>query len=250
MKKIFCILLSLLLLFTVCACKDGNNDKQDGTVSVGEITEDLNEIDYPSPLTTTWEKSENNLGARYSFSLKEFNDMLNKRCKELGNSELKEFFEYDNWQIMSEKLTDENGIEYISYYYSTDVLTITAAVECESNKVMNLGCGTSYEEFVNGDENYQYTVILTSAILAMTAGDYDKNDLEFLYYIFFDAAKYDKSFFYNNSIYMLNLSKEKGEQGAALLYMMSPCKDEILEAWELTDYKKFEDASVKTELIK
>ena len=170
--------------------------------------------------------------------------MLNERCEGLGETETTQFFEMDNWKKMSETLVDDNGIEYTSYYYATDALTITAAVENESEKVLNLGCGTAYTEFVNSDADYQYTVMLTSAILAMVAGGYEDDDLEFLYYIFFDSAKTDTAFYYNTSVYMLNLSKEKGEKDAALLFMISPCKDEILEEWELTDYSKFEASSV------
>ncbi|MBQ4128625.1 MAG: hypothetical protein IJD68_02505 [Ruminococcus sp.] len=240
MKKIICIFLSMLMVFSLTACTE-KTEKEEPIITQ-ESTE--NESIYPSPTSVTWEKSENNLGARYIFTLEEFTDMLNERCEGLGETETTQFFEMDNWKKMSETLVDDNGIEYTSYYYATDALTITAAVENESEKVLNLGCGTAYTEFVNSDADYQYTVMLTSAILAMVAGGYEDDDLEFLYYIFFDSAKTDTAFFYNNSVYMLNLSKEKGEKDAALLFMISPCKDEILEEWELTDYSKFEASSV------
>lgn len=240
MKKLICILLAAIFIFSLTACKSDENSKTDEEESTQEISTTL----YPSPRSVMWEKSENNLGARYTFTLKEFNKMLNNRCKNLSDKVDTDFFDYKNWKKMSDTLLDDNGIEYTSYYYATDALTITAAVENKSKRVMNLGCGTSYEEFVNSDEDYQYTVMLTAAIIAMTAGDYSDENLEFLYYIFFDSAKNDKQFFYNNSVYMLNMSKEKDEKTAALLFMMSPCKDEILEEWELTDYSTF-DGSYK-----
>lgn len=240
MKKLICILLSVILVLSLTACKSETEKEENVKESLGEISTTL----YPSPRSVMWEKSGNNLGARYTFTLEEFNTMLNKRCENLGDSEISQFFEFDNWKKMSDTLLDDNGIEYTSYYYSTDVLTITAAVENESEKVMNLGCGTSYNEFINSDAEFQYTVMLTSSILAMTAGDYSDESLEFLYYIFFDSAKFDEKFFYNNSVYMLNMSKEEGEDGAALLFMMSPCKDEILKDWELTDYSTY-DGSYK-----
>ena len=240
MKKLICILLALIFIFSLTACKNDVEKKDEKT----DISEEISTTLYPSPQSVMWEKSKNNLGARYTFTLKEFNKMLNNRCKNLSEEVDTDFFEYKNWRKMSDTLLDDNGIEYTSYYYATDTLTLTAAVENESQKVMNLGCGTSYEEFVNSDEDYQYTVMLTAAIIAMTAGDYSDENLEFLYYIFFDSAKYDKQFFYNNSVYMLNMSKAEGEEGAALLFMMSPCKDEILKEWELTDYSTF-DGSYK-----
>ena len=42
----------------------------------------------------------------------------------------------------------------------------------------------------------------------------------------------------------MNMSKEEGEEGAALLFMMSPCKDEILKEWKLIDYSTY-DGSYK-----
>lgn len=240
MKKFICILLAVMFIFSLTACKNDAENKDSKKENIEEISTTL----YPSPRTVTWEKSENNLGARYTFTLEEFTTMLNERCENLGDSGISQFFEFENWKKMSDTLLDDNGIEYTSYYYSTDALTITAAVENENGKVMNLGCGTSYNEFVNSDAEFQYTIMLTSAILAMTAGDYSDESLEFLYYIFFDSAKNDIQFFYNNSVYMLNMSKEEGEEGAALLFMMSPCKDEIQKEWELTDYSTY-DGSYK-----
>lgn len=239
MKKTICILLIALMVLSLCACSGSEED-----VTENEIVEEQNVNSGPVAKTVTYEESKNNLGARYTFTLEEFNTMLNEECKSLGDATVSEYFELDNWQKMSDTLVDDNGIEYTSYYYATDVLTITAAVENESGKVMNLGCGSSYEEFANGSADFQYNIMFTSAILAMVAGGYDDDALEYLYYIFFDSAKYDESFFYNNSVYMMNLSSANDGTDAALLFMMSPCKDEILKEWELTDYSSYENASV------
>lgn len=244
MKKIICILLSVLFVLMLTACGQKNSTGNEPILTEEKTQNDKSTVLYPAPSTLTWENSENNLGARYTFTLEEFNTMLNERSNELGAENEQEFFDYDNWQVMSDTLVDDNGIEYTSYYYSTDTLTLTAAVENESKKVMNLGCGTTYDEFVNADADYQYTVMLTSAIMAMVAGGYENEDLEFLYYIFYDSAKTDTSFYYHNSVYMLNLSQAEGEQSAVVLFMTSPCKDEILKEWKLTDYSSFEDASV------
>lgn len=238
MKKIVCFILCVLMVLSFTACKKETSQKSIMTDSSSDqIAQSLH---YPAPKSLTYEESENNLGMRYIFTLEEFNTMLNDACKNLGTSDVDEFFDFNNWKAMSENLTDDNGIKYSSYYYDTDTLTITAAVENESGKVLNLGCGTTYSEFVSSDEDYQYTVMLTSAIIAMVAGGYTENDLEFLYCVFFDSAKNNERFFYHNGVYMMNLSKAEGEEGSALLFMTSPCKDEILEQWELTDYRDYD----------
>ena len=243
MKRFICITLVLLCVFSLTAC-----NKQSGTKNImsddSDMVQEADTVSLPVAKTLTHESSDNNLGARYNFTLEEFNTMLNEASEKLGSDA--QSFDFDNWQVMSDELEDDNGIVYSSYYYATDTLTITAAVESESQKVMNLGCGTTYEEFVEADADFQYTVMLTSAIIAMVANGYDDSALEFLYYIFFDSAKYDKQFFYNNCVYMMNLSKTQGVEGSVVLFMTSPCKDEILDEWELVDYAQF-DGSYKTE---
>lgn len=244
MKRFISILLVMLFTLSLCACN--KETAQKGIMTDSSNDEIALTVKYPAPTTLTYEESENNLGARYIFTLEEFNSMLNSACENLGNADIEQYFDFNNWQVMSSNLTDDNGIKYSSYYYSTDTLTITAAVENESGKVMNLGCGTSYDEFANSDADYQYTVMLTSAIIAMVAGGYTENDIEFLYCIFFDSAKYNEQFFYHNSVYMMNISKTEGEEGSALLFMTSPCKDEIETEWELTDYSDY-DGTYKNE---
>lgn len=244
MKKIICIVLAVLFLISLTACNKETSNKSIMADSTSD--QKATTVKYPAPVTLTFEESENNLGARYTFTLKEFNSMLNSACENLGTSEAEEFFDFSNWQVMSDNLTDDNGIKYSSYYYATDMLTVSAAVENESKKVMNLGCGTSYSEFANSDADYQYTVMLTSAIIAMVAGGYTEKDLEFLYCIYFDSAKNNEKFYYHNGIYMMNISKEEGEEGSALLFMTSPCQKEIISEWELTDYSTY-DGSYKTD---
>lgn len=237
MKRFICITMVVLFLLSLCAC-----NKETGTKSImtdSTANQVAQSVSYPVPDTLTYEESDNKLGMRYVFTLSEFNDMLNAACDELSKENEIEYFDIDNWQLMSDNLTDDNNIRYSSYYYSTDTLTLTAAVENDSNKVMNLGCGTSYTEFANSDADYQYTVMLTSAIMAMVAGGYSEEDLEFLYCMFFDSAKNSEQFFYHNGVYMMNISKAEGDENAAVLFMMSACDDSIIEEWELTDYKDY-----------
>lgn len=243
MKRVFCIIFCFLMVLSITAC---NKETAQSSILTDNSNDEAITVKYPVPSTFTFEESENNLGARYTFTLEEFNTMLNSACKELGTTEEDEFFDFSNWTVVSDNLTDENGIKYSSYYYATDTLTISAAVENESGKVMNLGCGTSYEEFANADADYQYTVMLTSAILAMVAGGYTTDDLEFLYAIYFDSAKNTERFYYHNGVYMMNISKGQNDETAALLFMTSPCSEDIKEEWELVDYSEY-DGSYKAE---
>lgn len=239
MKRFISIVMVALLIMSMCAC--GAKDAESDNI----IVEETQAQTLPTPTTVTYEQSDNKLGARYIFTLEEFNTMLNLASKQLqGDSESnKEAFDFDNWEIISKKLKDDNGVEYSSYYYATDTLTITAAVENESKKVMNLGCGTTYNEFVSGDVEFQNTVMITSAIIAMVAGGYEQDALQFLYNIFYDSAKNSEQFYYENSVYMMNLSSNDESNQTVVLFMTSPCQDKILSEWGLTNYAEYENSA-------
>lgn len=237
MKKIISILLVILLIASLGGCgKNAETSQEKSTKATS--TEKSPTINYPKSNTTTFETSENKLGMRYTFTLQEYNDMLNTECKKLGNSDM-QFFDYENWQIMSENLTDDNGVKYASYCYATDMLTITVAVEKESGKVMNISCGAPYEQFQNSSEEFQYNVILTAAILSMVAGGYDSDSLEFLYSIFYDSAKNKSKFYYDGHLYMMDYSKGAGD-ASVVLFMTSPCDQSIIDDWKLIDYATFD----------
>lgn len=236
MKRIICLLLTVVLLLSLCACaKESKNvDATDNTKSI-----QTKKINAPKPITITTESSENKLGARYTFTLQQYNDMLNDACKKMSDDKTSEYFVFENWNLMSNNLTDDNGVKYETYCYATDMLTITAAVEKQSKKIMNISCGAPYEQFEDGDENFQYNVILTSAILAMVAGGYDEDALEFLYSIFYDSAKNKEKFFYEDIMYMMDYSKSEGDV-SVVLFMTSPCTENIKTEWKLVDYSTFE----------
>ncbi|MDO4748133.1 MAG: hypothetical protein Q4A12_03045 [Eubacteriales bacterium] len=83
MKKTICILLIVLMVLSLCACSSSEED-----VTESEIVEEQNVNSGPVAKTVTYEESKNNLGARYTFTLVEFNTMLNEECKSLGDATL------------------------------------------------------------------------------------------------------------------------------------------------------------------
>lgn len=240
MKRLLCFIISVLMLVSLCACSDDTQTASKGMMSDNEKDKQAISIDYPAPSRMTYEDSTNKLGARYVFTLKEYNDMLNKACRELGKSSDTDFFDFNNWTVMSDNLTDDNGIVYETYCYPTDVLTITATIEKESKKVMQLSCGALYKQFEEGSEEFQYNVILTAAILAMVAGGYEQQDLTFLYSIFYDCAKEKKGFYYHSNMYMIDYTKGENDSESVVLFMTSPIKDEIKTEWKLSDYATFD----------
>ena len=100
MKKLVCVILAVIFVFSLTACNKETSQKKIMSDSTSDQL--ATTVKYPVPVTLTYEESENNLGARYTFTLKEFNEMLNSACKNLGTSEIEEFFDNSNWCVMSD----------------------------------------------------------------------------------------------------------------------------------------------------
>lgn len=228
-------LLLIFILICICifstACGNTNNGSAtDNNLVVSETENDP----YPAPVEKTWESSDNALGARYIFDLEELCKRLQKSVKEMGVSISS--FNYDDWKILSENLVDDNGVEYSTYYYSTDKLAFTAAVENRSKKVMNVGCGCSYDMFTDEEEDYQYSVLTMTSLIACTAGGYSIDDIDFMYSLIVDVTKNTSSIYFNNNIYLVKYDENENE---SVLFMISAISETKSKEWNLIDYRDY-----------
>lgn len=230
MKRILSLILIVLFVFSLCSC--GNNKSEETTAT----EETKVKIEYPSPTEKTWERTNNNIGARYIFTLKEFTEKLNKVLKEM-NSEEKVEFDVSNWKKLSEGLTDDNGVLYDSYYYETDTIAYTCAVEKDSKKVMNIGCGCSFEMFTDTEKDYQYSVLVMSSLIACVAGGYSIDNLEFMYNLFLDVTNNETAIYFKNGVYLVNYDNK---EDSSVLFMISCADDSIKTKWNLVDYENYQ----------
>lgn len=230
-KKIISIILILLFSIQLISC--GNNKEEDNK-NIIEETEEHKEIIYPAPKENTIVDSDNNLGKSYDFTLKEFTDKFNSFYEELSGD--KDLLNYNNWEKGLEEKQKETGILYTSYIYETDRLGITVIVQ--ENKVSNIGFGTILASL--DEENTLGTTVHMSAIMAVVAGGYSKDDVEFFYTLYNNLIHEKTAYWYKNSIYTCSLNEEEndetGEQ-STIMFFVSPAKDSILKEWDLIDYE-------------
>lgn len=245
MKKFICIILSVFFIVSLTAC----NKKAEKTQKVPEkenssTQDEVKKVAYPVPAFDNFSESKNKLGASYNFTLQEFNELLNTACVEVLGDNTNTFFDYNLWELISDDVVDESGVKYMSYCYDFDMVKITAAVEKESKKVMSVSCGAAYEQFEDNDATFEQDVIFTSAVVAMTANGYHKENLDFLFYIFYDCAKTNKRFLYQNSLYMMDYVKNDGDT-PVVMFTTSMIANEKTEEWNLTDYTKYDSTFKK-----
>lgn len=237
MKKLICLILAITMLFLLPSCSQPKEEKTETTETVtNPATIDQG---YPVPNNQNWEPSDNATGARFNFTLEEYTTKFNAMYNSLGG-ELEEL-DFNLWQITSQNQVDENGIVYDNYYYANDGVVLTATVEKESNKLMNLGCGTTVSIFVDDNKSQQQTVILGMAgVMACVAGDYPVGDVTFFGDLFVNCiSNNNNSFWYNNCIYLVNIEEGETDDDSTVLFRIVPATDNIESEWKLENYIKY-----------
>lgn len=243
MKKIISILLVILLMLSFCSCDllNGNSSTPNDASTSNDATNDvlvkveeqIEDVDFVKAETNTLEDSDSTTGKRYIFSLYELTDMLNEAFISMGDEE--HLFDYTNWQDLGGELFDDNEVEYNTYYYKTESVTYTAAVETVSQKVMNVGVGCSYAMFQEKDKDYQYSVMVMASLLSCICGGYNIDDMGFFYSLFSEAASYTNGIYYDNQVFYVNVDQVESTE-SSVLFLVGAADESIVSKWELTDY--------------
>lgn len=236
-KKLICLFLCFIFLLGLASCSP---QQESSEVSSGATADQTDNNQYfPSPQAVAWEKSDNATGARFDMTLAEYTDAFNKMYNSLGGGS--EEIEYSSWQKMKSGEKDENGVEYDYYYYSDDKAVLTATVETGSEKLMNLGCGTTVAVFVdNTNTNYQTIVLTMAGIMASVAGGYSVDNVKFFSDLYIDTiSNSNNSFWYKNGIYLLNIEEGSSDDNSTMLFRVVAAEDKIKDEWDLVDYATY-----------
>lgn len=220
------ILLIIVLSFASCGAKDDNKTKNENYYPT--TAEKIST--YPKPERKTSEKSENAFYARYTFTLDTLTDEINKT---LENSD-KDKIKVSDWKLLTEKESDDNKVEYDTYYYKDGLVTFVASVETQSKKIMSAGCGCSYEDF--NDEKLQQSVLYVTSYLAALINGYEIKDenIDFIYDIFSDAAKTKRQIYYENNLYV------ETNDSKSVIFQTSQTSEEILKDKKIINYSFYD----------
>ena len=168
-------------------------------------------LHYPSRVTA--EESENSAGMRFVISFGELDELMEDMIIRLGRKGI-ELTEDGEWKILTEGLVDDNGVGYTSYVKQMKDAVLTAAVEDESGKLINVGCGCSSD--VLRDDRKDRFVTLTAA-LAACVGGYKWNDVDFLKKMTNDCLTEKKS-----SLYYVGMLFTRSEDEESTVVIFSP----------------------------
>lgn len=238
MKKLICVILiiSVLFLFASCNQSEGENGSQAGKK---EYTASADEAGYPNPLLQNWEESNNATGARFNMTLKEYTEKFNEMYNSLGGGSQQ--IDFSGWQLQSEGQIDESGVAYDYYYYSDDMVVLTATVEQKTGKIINLGCGTTVSVFIDEkNTQYQSVILAMTGIMACVAGNYPVDNVTFFSNLYINTiAENNNSFWYNNCIYLLNVEEGETDDESTMLFRIVAASENIEKDWNLVNYKTY-----------
>lgn len=167
MKKAAAILLGLMIAL-LSACSAGD------TVVLSPL----------NPEKTMTEPSDNSLGARFTFTLDEYTELLNRVLVATNPDNEDARLSADQWNTLSDRMVDDNGIAYSSYFYVSSTVTYTAAQENESEKLFNIGIGCPKEILDDSESEYHDSVIVMASLMVVTAGGYNLKELDSIYGLF------------------------------------------------------------------
>ncbi len=232
-KIITVLLLTAVMLLSLAACSQGgtklNIDKPDSISSVEKMEDE--------PVTTAIEPSENVNGKRFSLTLYEFSDRYNEAKRMLGDSDL---IIADKWRKTGEPLTDNHGVKIQYYYYDDDNVNFTATIETESEKLMNIGLGTTMSNFMaqESGENNSDDILRKAAIMAEAACCFGSDKIDTLQDIFYQiAAGSEDSMWYDGFVFSLSTQDKKTDsKNGVMLFRVFPITTELKKEWKLTEY--------------
>lgn len=223
-KRIIAILAILILTMgLLCSCGGGDTSPTDAEIAQKEAP--------AAPKKPTSEEAYNTLGRRFTYTLEELTVRIDKGLKAQGYATTSKGG--NGWVLLSDGLVDDAGCAYSSYYMEYMGLTLTAAVEKDSSKVINIGCCyTTYPK----DAPYPSVV---AGVIACAAGGFSQDDEGYFSYLFLDLIKSGGEGEKNaaSSCYCEGIACTGNTTDDAVLLMVEPCTAEYAEENEIPTYR-------------
>ena len=226
MKKLLWTYLLVFVAVFTCSC------------SSAEVAETEENSIFPTTENYNFVESKNLTELRFDMTLWEYTTRFNNMNSDKEGS-MQLGISMSDWELLEEGNVDESGVEYDSYYFNSGKVVLTATVETKSQQIMNLGCGTTVEQFKSSPET-QSDIMTVCGIMCAVAGGYNIESVEFFSNLFLDTFdSRENSFWYQDSMYILTTEEGDSDAERTMLFRTMPVGEELREQWSLVDYKTF-----------
>ncbi|MBQ1309499.1 MAG: hypothetical protein IIY54_07310 [Ruminococcus sp.] len=183
------------------------------------------------------EESDNVNGMRFDMTLLQFSQEFNK-----GKSadETASMMDIRKWQMNGKPETDENGVQVQYWYYEAGDISFTATVEVQSDKLMNVGCGTTMSHFMgmtnnqnNSDEVLDQAAQMAAAVCGLPA-DKTKTVRDIFYRT---TTGSDDTYWYQGFVFSLSKkTDDEDNKNNMMLFRVFPVTEKLRDEWKLKEY--------------
>lgn len=196
---------------------------------------------HPSQSPSAVADSQNVNGKHYTTTLRSFTMQYNSIMMETGGVD---YLYNENWQTKGNVQKDVNGVEYQLYYYDEEIFTITVSVEVESGMIMNVGCGTTMNTFVNIDDKESPNsdrILHSAAVMAAAAAGFGQNSLDVLQDIFYRTTfgEVDELWYEGNVFSLTTKNDKSNSENDTMLLRVFPITDELKNEWNIQSYEEY-----------
>lgn len=229
MKIIRILLIAALCAATMlCACSCGGNK---------ELAEHKAAQTQKAAGKQKVEPSENVNGMRFNTTLYKFTERYNFVKRVIGENDL---IIEGNWRAMGSPTRDNKGMQIQYYYYDDYNVNITATVEVESQKIVNIGCGTTLGQYLaqEEDRNNSEAVLRKMAMIAHAVCQYENTSIDKLQDIFYTTTTgKENALWYDGYVFSQTTQQDKDDsRNGLILFRIFPVTDELKEEWKLPEY--------------
>lgn len=139
---------------------------------------------YPVEKETRAEESSNTLGARFTFTLKQFTELMNENLKAMSPNADTAQLDFDRWRMLTDQMKDDNQVALSTFGYQMGEVTLEAAIEDDNEKMINVACSCPFDDFYDEEKDLKDPVLTYAALTAVVAGGYEQTAIDFFFELY------------------------------------------------------------------
>ena len=229
---VFLAIVTVLLIVFISSCnnrsKKTDEDIKDATFD--EIVESVRD--------DAIENSDNVNGARFNSTLLDFTQRYNEAKKSRGENT--DLIMEGKWKKNGDESSDDNGVKIQYYYYDEENTNFTATVEVESQKLLNIGFGTTMSYYMGQTDeiNNSELALEKAALMAQAVCHYKNDSTDVLKELFRQTtADENGTLWFQQCVYKLDTQQDKKDsKNDIMLFRVFPISDRLKAEWKLKEY--------------
>lgn len=230
-------IIAAVLAAVCCAvfCSACAQPEQKIEINAPTISSTFDEV--PKFSQTAVEDSPNVNGKRFNLTLSDFTERYNQLKQKRGELDV---MVLNKWKPNGAPSKDGNGVGIRYYYYDDNEVNITASVETESQKLVNVGVGTTVSKFMeqDGEIHNSERILKKAALVAQAACQSENNCADVLQNIFYrTTTESNDSIWFNGYVFSLSTEEDRNNsRNSVMLFRVFPVSESLRNEWKIVEF--------------